>query len=94
MDKIKIKGNADLYGSIAIPGSKNASLPILVSSLLCTKELNLSNVPNLEDIKSMTMLLKNFGVECKIFNARRRMPFPEASYLSHLYLSALLDLSQ
>ena len=68
MDKIKIKGKANLYGSISIPGSKNASLPILVSSLLCAKELNLSNVPNLEDIKSMTMLLKNFGVKCKIFN--------------------------
>ena len=63
MDKIKIIGKANLYGSIAIPGSKNAALPILVSSLLSKKNLYLSNLPNLEDIKSMIKLLKNFGVK-------------------------------
>ena len=62
MDKIRISGEADLQGSINIPGSKNAALPIIVSSLLSFKDLTLNNVPDLEDIKSMIMLLKNFGV--------------------------------
>jgi len=65
MDKLKIIGKADLYGSIDIPGSKNAALPIMVSSLLSKKNLTLSNVPNLEDINSMIKLLKSFGVVCK-----------------------------
>ena len=62
MDKIRIKGNADLYGSINIPGSKNAALPILISSLLSKEDLILKNIPDLEDVKSMIKLLKNFGV--------------------------------
>ena len=64
MDKIKIKGNSELHGSIDISGSKNASLPILVSSLLSKNNLNLNNLPNLEDINSMISLLESFGVKC------------------------------
>ena len=63
MDKIRIKGGADLFGSINISGSKNAALPILVSSLLSKKDLYLSNIADLEDIKSMIQLLESLGVE-------------------------------
>lgn len=62
MDKIRIIGNADLKGAIKISGSKNASLPILVSSLLSKKNIILKNIPKLEDIKSMIKLLKAYGV--------------------------------
>ena len=68
MDKIRIFGNADLFGSINIPGSKNAALPILVSSLLSDKLLTLKNLPHLEDIVSMIKLLKNFGISSKVAN--------------------------
>ena len=64
MDKIIIKGEADLRGEISVPGSKNSALPILVSSLLSSNKLNLYNVPDLEDIKSMVLLLNEFGVKC------------------------------
>ena len=63
MDKLIIQGESDLFGSIDIPGSKNASLPILVASLLSEKNLNLTNIPNLQDIKSMILLLESFGVK-------------------------------
>ncbi len=62
MDRIIIKGKADLHGSIKVGGSKNASLPILVSSLLSNEDLILRNVPDLEDITNMKKLLKEFGV--------------------------------
>ena len=62
MDKIRIIGNSSLSGSINIPGSKNSSLPILISSLLIDDELKLENIPDLEDINSMLKLLENFGV--------------------------------
>ena len=63
MDKIRIQGNADLSGSINIPGSKNAALPILVASLLNRENLYIKNIPDLQDIESMIKLLKNFGVD-------------------------------
>ena len=62
MDKIIIDGKSNLIGSIDIPGSKNAALPILVSSLLSKKNLKIHNIPEVQDIKSMIQLLKSFGV--------------------------------
>ena len=63
MDKLIIQGESDLFGSIDIPGSKNASLPILIASLLSEKNLNLTNIPKLQDVKSMILLLRSFGVK-------------------------------
>ena len=61
MDKLIIKGNADLKGSIKIKGSKNSALPIMVSSLLSNNTLKLKNLPKLDDIKNMTKLLRSYG---------------------------------
>ena len=65
MDKLIIKGSHDLSGSISIKGSKNSTLPIMVSSLLSKKSLKLTNIPKLEDIKNMSKLLKSFGAKIK-----------------------------
>ena len=70
MDKLIIQGESDLFGSIDIPGSKNASLPILVASLLSEKNLNLTNIPNLQDVKSMILLLRSFGVKINENNSK------------------------
>ena len=65
MDKLIIKGSSDLSGSISIKGSKNSTLPIMVSSLLSKKSLKLTNIPKLEDIKNMSKLLRSFGAKIK-----------------------------
>ena len=44
MDKLIIKGGSKISGSVNVHGSKNAALPIIVSSLLSDKILKLSNV--------------------------------------------------
>ena len=61
MDRLIIKGNANLKGSIKIKGSKNSALPIMVSALLSDKSLSLINIPKLDDIKNMSKLLKSYG---------------------------------
>ncbi|MBT3902196.1 MAG: UDP-N-acetylglucosamine 1-carboxyvinyltransferase [Pelagibacteraceae bacterium] len=65
MDKLIIKGNADLKGSIKIKGSKNAALPIIISSLLSNETLKLKNIPKLDDIKNMIKLLRSYGSTIK-----------------------------
>ena len=65
MDKLIIRGNADLKGEISIKGSKNSALPIMVSALLSENTLKLQNIPKLVDIKNMSQLLCNYGAIIK-----------------------------
>ncbi|SJZ68208.1 UDP-N-acetylglucosamine 1-carboxyvinyltransferase [Enhydrobacter aerosaccus] len=63
MDRIRIRGGRQLKGSIPISGSKNASLPLMVTALLTDRKLTLHNVPRLADITTMIQLLQQHGVE-------------------------------
>ena len=63
MDKISILGGKTLEGIIKIGGSKNATIPILASSLLTNEKSNLSNVPNLLDVITMKELLGSLGIK-------------------------------
>ena len=65
MDKIIITGKANLFGSIKVKGSKNAALPLLISCLLSEKDLTLVNLPKLDDIRNMKILLREYGVLIK-----------------------------
>ncbi len=65
MDKLIITGQNKLKGSINVHGSKNAALPILVSSLLSDQVLTLKNIPRVDDIKNMIKLLKCYGSKLK-----------------------------
>jgi len=62
LDQLIIHGGKELNGEINISGAKNAALPILISSLLSDKPLNLKNVPDLYDIKTTFKLLGVLGV--------------------------------
>lgn len=63
MDKIVIAGGQRLCGDVVISGAKNAALPILVSSLLAGGWSAYRNIPSLMDIKTISKLLMNLGVE-------------------------------
>jgi len=62
MDKIKVTGGIPLFGTVAISGSKNAALPIIISSLLTDGVLEVSNIPVLADIKTLYKILEGLGV--------------------------------
>src|SRR5882672_2536246 len=62
MEKMIIQGGVPLRGSVAISGSKNAALPILMASILTAEPLKLSNVPRLRDVKTAMDLLAKLGV--------------------------------
>ena len=68
MDKLIILGQNKLKGSIDVHGSKNAALPILVSSLLNNQSITLRNIPKVDDINNMLKLLKIYGSNQKIIN--------------------------
>jgi UDP-N-acetylglucosamine 1-carboxyvinyltransferase len=61
MDKIVVEGGKRLSGTVAISGAKNAALPILVSALLTDGMCTFTNVPDLQDIRSILLLLESLG---------------------------------
>jgi UDP-N-acetylglucosamine 1-carboxyvinyltransferase len=62
MDKIVIHGGRRLHGSIRLSGSKNATLPILMASILTSEPVLISNVPRLRDVNTALDLLERLGV--------------------------------
>lgn len=63
MDKLVVEGGRPLEGEVQVSGSKNASLPILVASLLAEGKCTFRNVPNLRDIKTLLRILQELGAE-------------------------------
>jgi UDP-N-acetylglucosamine 1-carboxyvinyltransferase len=63
MDSIIVRGGAELDGSIAISGAKNACLALMPAALLSDEPLTLTNAPRLSDIRTMTTLLESLGCE-------------------------------
>jgi len=62
LDKLKITGGFPLYGEVEISGAKNAALPILIASILSSNQVDISNVPKLNDIDTTIRLLEFLGV--------------------------------
>ncbi|MBQ7704934.1 MAG: UDP-N-acetylglucosamine 1-carboxyvinyltransferase [Selenomonadaceae bacterium] len=66
MERLKIKGGNRLTGTVKISGAKNAVLPIIAATLLGQdKETCLDEVPNLEDVKTISEVLKTLGVNVR-----------------------------
>jgi UDP-N-acetylglucosamine 1-carboxyvinyltransferase len=62
VDKLLIEGGRPLVGEVRVSGAKNAALPILCASLLTPEPLLLTNVPRLNDVRTMQTLLAQMGV--------------------------------
>ena len=63
MDKFIIKGPCKIKGDVLISGSKNAALPILASTLLFDKPVEIKNLPQVKDISTMISLLKSLNLK-------------------------------
>ncbi len=70
MDRIRIVGGQRLNGSIPISGAKNATLPLMIASLLTDETLVLENVPRLADVIQLQRILGNHGVDITIAGKR------------------------
>jgi len=70
MDRIRIVGGRPLNGTIPISGAKNATLPLMIASLLTDETLVLENVPRLADVGQLQRILGNHGVDVTIGGKR------------------------
>ncbi len=70
MDRIRIVGGRRLNGTIPISGAKNATLPLMIASLLTDDMLTLDNVPRLADVSLLQRILGNHGVDITVSGKR------------------------
>jgi UDP-N-acetylglucosamine 1-carboxyvinyltransferase len=70
MDRIRINGGQRLNGTIPISGAKNATLPLMIASLLTDQTLILDNVPRLADVGLLQRILGNHGVDIMVGGKR------------------------
>ena len=90
MDRIRIIGGQRLNGTIAISGAKNATLPLMIASLLTDETLVLENVPRLADVVQLQRILGNHGVDIMIAG-KRPGEDPNKGRTIHIAARAIID---
>lgn len=63
MEKLVVNGGKRLEGKVKISGAKNAVLPIIAASLLGTSPSILEEVPDLEDVRTISEVLGHLGIK-------------------------------
>lgn len=72
MEKLVVRGGNRLVGAVKTSGAKNAVLPIIVASILGTTPSHLDEVPMLEDVHTISEVLKCLGLKVQ-FNPEANM---------------------
>ena len=65
MECIVINGQKRLTGHVAISGAKNAAVAIIPATIVSGGVCILDNVPNIEDVFSLTKALESLGAKCE-----------------------------
>jgi UDP-N-acetylglucosamine 1-carboxyvinyltransferase len=68
VDKFVIHGGKTLKGTVSISGAKNATLALMPAALLASGQSVLYNTPELNDVFTMSKLLKQLGAEIQFEN--------------------------
>jgi len=61
MDAFIIQGGSRLRGEVTVSGAKNAALPIMAACLLTGQECRIGGVPDLADVRHLSVLLETLG---------------------------------
>jgi UDP-N-acetylglucosamine 1-carboxyvinyltransferase len=61
--RLDIEGGIGLRGTVSPSAAKNAALPALAASLLTASPLQITNLPGLNDVRTMLKLLQSLGAK-------------------------------
>jgi UDP-N-acetylglucosamine 1-carboxyvinyltransferase len=90
MDRIRIVGGKPLHGTIPISGAKNATLPLMIASMLTDDTLVLENVPRLADVGLLQHILSNHGVDIMV-KGKRPGDDDHAGQTLHISAARIVD---
>ncbi len=63
MSRFVVEGGRTLKGHVRPAGNKNAALPMMAAALLTDQPVELTNVPDIKDVRTMLELMGALGVE-------------------------------
>lgn len=66
MEKLIVRGGKRLTGTVKTSGAKNAVLPIIAAAILGVTPSHLDEVPMLEDVKTISEVLRCLGVRVDV----------------------------
>ena len=69
MDYLTITQSQSLCGDVAISGAKNAALPLLALTLLSREDVEISNLPDVADVKTLSKLLEHLGAHIQALDS-------------------------
>lgn len=65
MEKFIVKGKTALRGKVRISGSKNSAVAILPAAVLTGETVQIENLPDITDVRTMISILENLGVSIR-----------------------------
>ena len=65
MEKLFIQGGRRLSGTVKISGAKNAVLPVIAASLLASTPSVIEEIPDLDDVTTITEVLQYLGLNTR-----------------------------
>jgi UDP-N-acetylglucosamine 1-carboxyvinyltransferase len=65
---LEVEGGHKLSGEVIISGAKNSALPLIASTILSKNRVYIANMPNVDDIKTLSKLLSNLGADYNFKN--------------------------
>ena len=63
LEKLVIQGGNQLNGRVRVSSAKNAVLPIIAATLLASTPSKLLEIPNLEDVGTISQVIESLGVK-------------------------------
>jgi UDP-N-acetylglucosamine 1-carboxyvinyltransferase len=71
MARFIINGGKPLSGKVSIDGAKNSALKLLAASLLADTKTTLTNIPIIDDVKTMVEVLKVLGARVRVNKSKK-----------------------
>ncbi|MHB8926543.1 MAG: UDP-N-acetylglucosamine 1-carboxyvinyltransferase [Bacillota bacterium] len=66
MDRIVVTGGNRLEGRVAVAGAKNSVLPMIAAALLTDDQVNLFDIPSLDDVFTICEVLQRLGADVRV----------------------------
>ena len=63
---LKVSKTKKVKGQVVISGSKNSALALICAALLTKKDVTITNIPLITDVKKLLNIITDLGVDIRV----------------------------